>query len=137
MVAWKFTDSHSFTAEGCSHDTALILKWAQSIGLFADVKETSAMAKRATPSGSFLRICLRFFFCIISKTFFLCFAFFERKLFFKIFYLKVYVFVGCFHNFFLTIRANILSCYLAGDIRVLCEARCKWEDQKVIVFWEV
>ncbi|KHN71100.1 Putative glycerol kinase 5 [Toxocara canis] len=36
----------SFVAEGCSHDTALPLKWARSIGLFDDVAQTSSIAAK-------------------------------------------------------------------------------------------
>uniref|UniRef100_A0A0N5AL63 Glycerol kinase 5 n=1 Tax=Syphacia muris TaxID=451379 RepID=A0A0N5AL63_9BILA len=50
LVAWKFPNLYSYAAEGCSHDTALILKWAQSIGLFTDIMDTSDIAKRAEPS---------------------------------------------------------------------------------------
>ncbi|VDD85872.1 unnamed protein product [Enterobius vermicularis] len=50
LVAWRFPTIYCYTAEGCAHDTALILKWAESIGLFVDVTDTSSMAKRAKPS---------------------------------------------------------------------------------------
>lgn len=52
LVGWKLPDSMKFVAEGCSQDTALILNWAKSIGLFTDVAETSHMAESCSNSGS-------------------------------------------------------------------------------------
>lgn len=51
LVGWKLPDSVKFVAEGCSQDTALILNWAKSIGLFTDVAETSHMAESCSNSG--------------------------------------------------------------------------------------
>lgn len=51
LVGWKFPDFLSFIAEGCSQDTALILDWAHSVGLYEDVSETSDMAENCDSSG--------------------------------------------------------------------------------------
>uniref|UniRef100_A0A915AND8 Glycerol kinase 5 n=1 Tax=Parascaris univalens TaxID=6257 RepID=A0A915AND8_PARUN len=46
LVGWKLPNMQSYVAEGCSHDTALILKWAESIGLFDDITLTSNIAAK-------------------------------------------------------------------------------------------
>ncbi|VDM43971.1 unnamed protein product [Toxocara canis] len=46
LVGWRLPNMLSFVAEGCSHDTALPLKWARSIGLFDDVAQTSSIAAK-------------------------------------------------------------------------------------------
>ena len=44
LVGWRINGETDFIAEGNAHDTAVILHWAQSIGLFNDVTETSNIA---------------------------------------------------------------------------------------------
>ncbi|KAF1748261.1 hypothetical protein GCK72_024728 [Caenorhabditis remanei] len=44
LVGWRINGETDFIAEGNAHDTAVILHWAQSIGLFNDVTETSDIA---------------------------------------------------------------------------------------------
>uniref|UniRef100_A0A8R1HMP5 Glycerol kinase 5 n=1 Tax=Caenorhabditis japonica TaxID=281687 RepID=A0A8R1HMP5_CAEJA len=44
LVGWRINGDTDFIAEGNAHDTAVILHWAQSIGLFNDVTETSDIA---------------------------------------------------------------------------------------------
>ncbi|KAL3990286.1 FGGY of carbohydrate kinases N-terminal domain family protein [Acanthocheilonema viteae] len=51
LVGWNFPNSLKFVAEGCSQDTAIILRWAESIGLFEDVATTSQMAQSCSISG--------------------------------------------------------------------------------------
>ncbi|CAG9534366.1 unnamed protein product [Cercopithifilaria johnstoni] len=51
LVGWNFPNSLKFVAEGCSQDTAVILRWAESIGLFEDVTATSQMAQSCSISG--------------------------------------------------------------------------------------
>ncbi|KAK6112565.1 FGGY of carbohydrate kinases N-terminal domain family protein [Brugia pahangi] len=51
LVGWKFPNSVKFVAEGCSQDTAIILRWAESIGLFEDIGVTSRMAQSCSISG--------------------------------------------------------------------------------------
>ncbi|CAP30242.2 Protein CBG10994 [Caenorhabditis briggsae] len=45
IVGWRINGQTDFVAEGNAHDTAVILHWAQSIGLFDDVTETSDIAE--------------------------------------------------------------------------------------------
>lgn len=52
LVGWKFPNSLKFVAEGCSQDTAIILRWAESIGLFEDIAVTSRMAQSCSISGT-------------------------------------------------------------------------------------
>jgi putative glycerol kinase 5 len=49
LVGWKVEDDTTFLVEGCSHDTASVLLWAHSIGLYQNVEETSAIASSAKP----------------------------------------------------------------------------------------
>ncbi|OZC10134.1 hypothetical protein X798_02724 [Onchocerca flexuosa] len=51
LVGWKFPNSLQFVAEGYSQDTAIILRWAESIGLFEDIAVTSRMAQSCSISG--------------------------------------------------------------------------------------
>ncbi|CAL8346186.1 unnamed protein product [Merluccius merluccius] len=44
LVGWKIKEEVVFLAEGNAADTGTAIKWAQGLGLFSDVKETSAMA---------------------------------------------------------------------------------------------
>ncbi|CAI5455828.1 unnamed protein product [Caenorhabditis angaria] len=44
VVAWQIDGQTDYLAEGCAHDTAIILHWAQSIGLYEDVAQTSDIA---------------------------------------------------------------------------------------------
>ncbi|CAI2357409.1 unnamed protein product [Caenorhabditis sp. 36 PRJEB53466] len=44
LVGWRINGETDFIAEGNAHDTAVILHWAQSIGLFDDVTQTSDIA---------------------------------------------------------------------------------------------
>ncbi|MCP9263047.1 hypothetical protein DINM_006401 [Dirofilaria immitis] len=51
LVGWKFPNSLKFIAEGYSQDTAIIFRWAESIGLFEDIESTSRMAQSCLTSG--------------------------------------------------------------------------------------
>lgn len=56
----------SYVAEGCSHDTALILKWAESIGLFDDITLTSNIAAKTPRTGNiFSTSSLMFYYSLI------------------------------------------------------------------------
>ncbi|WKY15450.1 hypothetical protein Q1695_000715 [Nippostrongylus brasiliensis] len=54
LVGWRVNNKPVFVAEGNDHDTAVVLKWAQSIGLFCDVTQTSTMAKTVENSNGVL-----------------------------------------------------------------------------------
>uniref|UniRef100_A0A1I7T888 Glycerol kinase 5 n=1 Tax=Caenorhabditis tropicalis TaxID=1561998 RepID=A0A1I7T888_9PELO len=51
IVGWRINGETDFVAEGNAHDTAVVLHWAQSIGLFTDVRETSDIAKSVPNSN--------------------------------------------------------------------------------------
>lgn len=51
VVGWRINGDADFLAEGNAHDTAVILHWAQSIGLFNDVTETSDIAQSVKDSN--------------------------------------------------------------------------------------
>ncbi|CCD68076.1 Glycerol kinase [Caenorhabditis elegans] len=51
LVGWRINGETDFIAEGNAHDTAVILHWAQSIGLFNDVTETSDIALSVNDSN--------------------------------------------------------------------------------------
>ncbi|CAB3399336.1 unnamed protein product [Caenorhabditis bovis] len=51
LVAWRINGKPEFVAEGNAHDTAVILHWAQSIGLFDDVTKTSDIAHSVDSSN--------------------------------------------------------------------------------------
>ncbi|KIH63831.1 carbohydrate kinase, FGGY family protein [Ancylostoma duodenale] len=54
LVGWRFNNKPVFVAEGNDHDTAVVLKWAQSIGLFSNVTETANMARSVPNSNGVL-----------------------------------------------------------------------------------
>ncbi|KAK5982265.1 Glycerol kinase 5 [Trichostrongylus colubriformis] len=54
LVGWRLKNVPVFVAEGNDHDTAVVLKWAQSIGLFTDVSQTSACASAVQNSNGVL-----------------------------------------------------------------------------------
>lgn len=51
LIGWKIGDELTFLAEGHSADTGNVIDWAQSIGLFDDVVETSTIAESVKDSG--------------------------------------------------------------------------------------
>ncbi|KHJ99632.1 carbohydrate kinase, FGGY family protein [Oesophagostomum dentatum] len=54
LVGWRIKNKPTFVAEGNDHDTAVVLKWAQSIGLFSNVSETADMARSVPNSNGVL-----------------------------------------------------------------------------------
>ncbi|CAJ0915636.1 unnamed protein product, partial [Mesorhabditis belari] len=51
LVGWRLNGKNTYIAEGNDHDTAVLLGWAQSAGLFDDVTKTSAMAESTHNPG--------------------------------------------------------------------------------------
>ncbi|KAJ1354758.1 hypothetical protein KIN20_011778 [Parelaphostrongylus tenuis] len=56
LVAWRVDNKAVFVAEGNNHDTAVVLKWAESIGLFSNVTEISDLARTVPDSNGVLFI---------------------------------------------------------------------------------
>ncbi|KAE9418340.1 hypothetical protein Angca_009078 [Angiostrongylus cantonensis] len=56
LVAWRVENKPVFVAEGNNHDTAVVLKWAESIGLFTNVTELSDLARTVPDSNGVLFI---------------------------------------------------------------------------------
>ncbi|CAJ0610275.1 unnamed protein product [Cylicocyclus nassatus] len=54
LVGWRMNNKPTFVAEGNDHDTAVVLKWAQSIGLFSNVSETADIARSVPTSNGVL-----------------------------------------------------------------------------------
>ncbi|ETN81611.1 hypothetical protein NECAME_08409 [Necator americanus] len=54
LVGWRLNNKPTFVAEGNDHDTAVVLKWAQSIGLFTNVSDTANMARSVPNSNGVL-----------------------------------------------------------------------------------
>lgn len=50
MVGWRVKDDLVYLVEGASSDTANIVNWGQSMGLYADPSQSSAMAEAAGDS---------------------------------------------------------------------------------------
>ncbi|CAD6189411.1 unnamed protein product [Caenorhabditis auriculariae] len=54
LVGWRLNGKSTFLAEGNAYDTSTILNWAQSVGFFDNVKETSSIAQSvANSNGTF------------------------------------------------------------------------------------
>merc|ERR1711887_434833 len=51
LVAWKIGEETSYLAEGSVHDTGVMMNWAQSTGLFQNIKETSDIAENLSGNG--------------------------------------------------------------------------------------
>ncbi|XP_005106262.1 putative glycerol kinase 5 [Aplysia californica] len=51
IVGWKIGKEVVYLAEGVSADTGNVMTWAESMGLFEDVSETSEMAESVPDSG--------------------------------------------------------------------------------------
>ncbi|VDM62891.1 unnamed protein product [Angiostrongylus costaricensis] len=56
LVAWRVENEPVFVAEGNNHATAVVLKWAESIGLFSNVAEISDLARTVPDSNGVLFI---------------------------------------------------------------------------------
>lgn len=50
MVGWRFRGELVYLVEGASSDTANIVNWAQSVGLFEDPAISAAMAEAVPDS---------------------------------------------------------------------------------------
>ncbi|KJH45682.1 putative glycerol kinase [Dictyocaulus viviparus] len=51
LVGWRVNSVPVFVAEGNDHDTAMVLKWAESIGLYSNIADTSDFA-RTVPNSN-------------------------------------------------------------------------------------
>lgn len=51
VIGWKIGDKLTYVAEGLASDTGAVISWAQNIGLFEDVRDTSSLAESVEDSG--------------------------------------------------------------------------------------